>query len=292
MSTPNINVNTLNDARLLDRNQDLLGRSLSRLSSGSRIVNPSDDPVGISTSEKLSAQNKRVQAARVNIQNASSYVQSAVGFLGGMGQLVSRMSELALFAKDGMKNAEDIALYQVEFEQLQQQLRTTIGGTPAQIGGTVTINRPLGSFNGNVLFGPNAGGMTVATGQRAGENLNIPETNLRAGAMLELYRQDGAGNFTMRVTDADARTKIIAGLDDLADKHGTLAAIGARLEYAGERLVTEGENLEAAVSRITDVDVAAESTRLGKHQMLAQAGTAMLSQASQAPRSVLKLLAT
>jgi flagellin len=290
MSTPNVNVNTLNDARLLDRNQDLLARSLSRLSSGSRIVSPSDDPAGTSTAERLSAQNKRVEAASTNIQNALSYVQSGVGFLGGMSQIVSRMSELALFAKDGMKNAEDISLYQVEFTELQEQLRTTIGGSPAEIGGTVNINRPLGSFNGNVLFGPNPAGMTIATGQRAGESMTIPETNLRTGAMLALFQQDGSGNFTLKVTDPNARDKIIAGLDHLADSHATLAAIGGRLNFAGGRLVTEGENLTAAISRIQDVDVAAESTRLMKHQILSQTGSAMLSQAAQSPRSVLKLL--
>ena len=131
MSVINTNISALAGARNLNHSQELLGRSLSRLSSGSKIVNPSDDAAGLAVSEKLDAQNRRVRAATTNVQNAVSYVQTADGFMGGMTKILSRLSELAILAKDVTKNPTDVDLYEEEFSALQEQLRSTIGGTPA-----------------------------------------------------------------------------------------------------------------------------------------------------------------
>jgi flagellin len=152
MSVINTNIQAIAAARNLNRSQEMLGRSLNRLSSGSKIVNPSDDAAGLAVSEKLDAQNRRVKAATTNVENAVSYVQSTDGFMSGMTKILSRMSELAILAKDVTKNSTDVALYGKEFSALQDQLRQTIGGTAAQIGGTA-ITTPLGQFNGIKLFG-------------------------------------------------------------------------------------------------------------------------------------------
>lgn len=288
MST-NINTQTLQDARTLGRTGELLGRSIARLSSGNRIVSASDDPAGVALGEKLSAQNLRIHAASTNVQNAVSFVQSVDGFLNGMGTALDRMSELAILAKDPMKNASDIALYQGEFRQLQAQLRTTIGGATADIGGTYSITKPLGTFNGKPLFGTTTG-IVVATGQASTQRLTIPETNLRDGSMRDIIFQDGAGVFTLSVTDPTAVQKLVAASGEVAEERSTLGAIGSRLEFAGSALVAEGESLVKTVSGISDVDVATESTRLAKYNLLNQSGVAMLAQANQSPRSVLRML--
>ena len=289
-ATINVNVQTMQDARRLDRTRELLGRSLTRLSSGSRIVNPSDDAAGVGMAEKLIAQNRRVQAAMINVQNGVSFVQSTDGFMGQFGRAIARMSELVIFANDVMKNSGDVALYQEEFRSLQDQLRVSVGGTTAEIGGTYDITEPLGTFNGNVLFGPNPAGTQIATGQAPGQNLVIPQRNFRDGAMGELFKQDASGNYLLHVNDPDATAKLNAALEDVADERSTLGAIGSRLELAGLALAVEGQNLVSAISRIQDVDVAEESTRLTKYDILSKAGTAMLSQANQTPRAVLKLI--
>src|SRR3954464_15587347 len=152
MSVINTNIQAIAAARNLNASQEMLGRSLNRLSSGSKIVNPSDDAAGLAVSEKLDAQNIRVKAASTNVQNAVSYVQTSDGFMGGMTKILSRMSELAILAKDVTKNSSDVALYGKEFSALQDQLRQTIGGTAAQIGGS-GVSTPLGQFNGITLFG-------------------------------------------------------------------------------------------------------------------------------------------
>jgi len=290
MSVINTNIQAITAARNLNASQEMLGRSLTRLSSGSKIVNPSDDAAGLAVSEKLDAQNKRVKAATTNVQNAISYVQTADGFMSGMTKILSRMSELAILAKDVTKNTTDVALYQQEFGALQDQLRATIGGDTTEIGGTTDIDTPLGAFNGITLFGSNATGLTVTIGQAVGQDMTIPESNLRDGDMLEIIDQNGSGAYTLAVTDADAIGKITAAIQDVATERASLGASQSRLELAAKTLQVEFENLGAAISRIRDVDVAEESTQYAKFNILVQSGTAMLAQANQTPKSVLSLL--
>ncbi|MBX3738104.1 MAG: flagellin [Candidatus Didemnitutus sp.] len=290
MSVINTNIQAIAAARNLNASQEMLGRSLTRLSSGSKIVNPSDDAAGLAVSEKLDAQNRRVKAATTNVQNAISYVQTADGFMSGMTKILSRMSELAILAKDVTKNSTDISLYQQEFGALQDQLRATIGGPTSEIGGTADIDTPLGAFNGITLFGANSSGLTVTIGQAVGQDMKIPESNLRDGDMLDIIDQNGSGTYALSVTDSDAIGKITSAIQDVATERASLGASQSRLELAAKTLQVEYENLGAAISRIRDVDVAEESTQYAKYNILVQSGTAMLAQANQTPKSVLSLL--
>jgi flagellin len=290
MSVINTNIQALAGARNLNHSQEMLGRSLTRLSSGSKIVNPSDDAAGLAVSEKLDAQNRRVKAATTNVQNAISYVQTADGFMSGMTKILSRMSELAILAKDVTKNTSDVDLYQQEFTALQEQLRATIGGTTTEIGGTANISTPLGAFNGITLFGSNPTGLTVTIGQAVGQEMTITESNLRTGAMLGIIQQDATGEYTLASGDADSIQKITDAIQHVAQQRATLGAAQSRLELASTTLQIEYENLSSAISRIRDVDVAEESTSYAKYNILVQSGTAMLAQANQTPNTVLKLL--
>lgn len=290
MSAINTNIQAIAAARNLNASQEMLGRSLARLSSGSKIVNPSDDAAGLAVSEKLDAQNRRVKAATTNVQNAISFVQTADGFMSGMTKILSRMSELAILGKDVTKNATDIALYQQEFSALQDQLRATIGGSSADIGGSADVDTPLGAFNGITLFGANTTGLPVTIGQAVGQDMTISDTNLRDGAMLDIIDQDGSGVYALSLTDTDVVGKITAAIQDVATERATLGAAQSRLELAATTLQVEYENLSSAISRIRDVDVAEESTQYAKFNILVQSGTAMLAQANQTPKAVLQLL--
>jgi flagellin len=290
MSVINTNIQAIAAARNLNQSQEMLGRSLARLSSGSKIVNPSDDAAGLAVSEKLDAQNRRVKAATTNVQNAISYVQTADGFMGGMTKILSRMSELAILGKDVTKNPSDIALYQREFSALQDQLRDTIGGSSADIGGTADVDSPLGAYNGITLFGDNPSGLTVTIGQAVGQDMVITGSNLRDGAMLDIIDQDSSGAYALSLTDPDVVGKITSAIQDVATERATLGASQSRLELAATTLQVEYENLSSAISRIRDVDVAEESTRYAKYNILVQSGTAMLAQANQTPKAVLNLL--
>ena len=290
MSVINTNIQAIAAARNLNQSQEMLGRSLMRLSSGSKIVSPSDDAAGLAVSEKLDAQNKRVKAAVTNVQNAVSYVQTADGFMSGMTKILSRMSELAILAKDVTKNTSDKALYQQEFSALQDQLRATIGGTSAEIGGASDISSPLGAFNGITLFGSNNAGLTVTIGQAVGQDMTISQSDLRQSNMLNIMNQNGTGAYSLSVTDSTAISEITGAIQQVATERATLGAAQSRLELAATTLQVEFENLGAAISRIRDVDVAQESTEYAKYNILVQSGTAMLAQANQTPNTVLKLL--
>lgn len=292
MSVINTNMQAIIGARNLNNSQALLGKSLNRLSSGSKIVDASDDAAGLAVSEKLTAQNRRVRAAQVNVQNAISYVQTADGFMGGMTKILARMSELGILAKDVTKNSSDIALYQEEFIELQRQLRDTIGGGSSVVGGT-PVATPLGTFNGISLFGTaNGGGYQITIGEAVGQTMTVQESNLQTGSMLQIIHQDASGNFDISLTGTGANVidVVSKAIQQVATERSTLGAAQSRLALATSTLDIEYENLSAAISRIQDVDVAQETTQLARYNILTQSGTAMLAQANQMPSSVLKLL--
>lgn len=278
----NTNISAISSARNLNQSQEMLSKSLARLSSGSKIVNPSDDAAGLAVSEKMMAQNKRLSAAATNVQNAISYIQTADGFMGSISSVLTRMSELSMLSQDVTKNSSDVALYQTEFSALQQQLKDTVGGTG--------VTTPLGTFNGIQLFGPNATGLTVTIGEGAGQTMTIAQTDLQSGAMQTLLAQTAPPAFSITSTTTGVAAMVVNAIQQIATERATLGASQSRLNVATTTLQVEGQNLESAISRIRDVDVAQESTQYAKNNILVQAGTAMLAQANQIPQSVLKLL--
>ena len=106
----------------LNTNQANLQRSLGRLASGSRIVKPSDDAGGLAVGNKLTAAQNRNTRAQQNVQNAVSFLQVQDGALSSAGKILDRMSELKTMSLDVTKNSTDIANYDAEFNQLQDQL--------------------------------------------------------------------------------------------------------------------------------------------------------------------------
>ena len=292
MSVINTNLQAINAARTLDQNQERLGLSLARLSSGSKIAKPSDDSAGLAVSAKLNAQSLRVQAALTNIQTAVSQLQTSDGYMDGMSQIVSRLGQLTTLAADPTKSATDIQSYQREFTSLQDQLRNTIGGTTARIGGTTSITSPLGSYNGTALFGPNQQAQTITIGQDSGQTITLQPIDLTdpTGAMSRLITQDSSGNYTLTINSPTAASDLQATTQQLASGRASVGAYESRLNLASTSLQVENQNLTAEASRIQDVDVAQESTQLAKYNILVQAGTSMLAQANQSASSVLKLL--
>lgn len=88
----NSNMAALGSARRLGEVSTSLSKSLARLSSGSRIVSPEDDSAGLAQSITLSSQNRRNNAARTNIQNSISYLQTKDGYARKIQKALDRMS--------------------------------------------------------------------------------------------------------------------------------------------------------------------------------------------------------
>jgi flagellin len=263
----NTNIQALAAASNLQTSSDMLSKSLSRLSSGSKIVNPSDDAAGVAVASRLDSQIKRTDAAKTNVINAISFTQTQDGYLKKVAKALDRMSELSILSQDVTKGDSDRALYNTEFAQLS-----------AYIGNTATKD-----FNGVSLFSSavlnvtlDSEGNTFAMG---GVNLSSsPYTNAMAGGVAT----------TTAALAALASVKV--AINQLASDRATIGAYQSRLNYTSEQLVVSRENLTAASSRIQDTDVAEEATQYARYNILVQSGTAMLAQANSLPQTVLRLL--
>ena len=263
----NTNITALTSASNLNKSTSMLQTSLARLSSGSKISSPADDPAGLAESINLTAQVSQTAAANANVSNAISFSQTQDGFLQQVGSALDEMAKLAVEAQDGTKTNTERTDYQKEFSTLS-----------AYITDTATKD-----FNGVSLFGGAA--LTVTT-DGTGATFSMTGINLGAAGYT------GATGADVSTTSgaATALTKVTAAIVQLATDRATVGASEERLSFTGQELGVLQTNLSAANSQISDVDVAQESTNFAKYQILVQAGTSMLAQANQSPQSVLKLL--
>ncbi len=262
-------------ANNLALNQTLLSKSLSRLSSGSKIVNPADDAAGLAVSMRLDAQVMRLGAAMTNVANAVSFTQTQDGYLKKVGKAFDRMSELSILSQDITKKDDDRVLYDNEFAQLA----------------AFAFNTSTRDFNGVTLFSTTALDITIDS---EGNTFTMNGIDLQAATYTAVMGSDAAGTGRATIdTVANAAAALTVVRDAIKELAGARASIGAyqaRLNYTSEQLAVSKENISAASSRIQDVDMADESTQFAKQNILTQAGTAMLAQANQLPQSVLRLL--
>jgi len=263
----NTNTSALNAATQLDMNSASLSKSLARLSSGSQIVSPSDDPAGLAVSMKLSAQVARTTAAQDNVNNAISFNQTQDGYLQQVNTALSRMSELAVQSQDVTKTTTDRQLYQQEYKTL----------------GSYVNNVSTQSFNGVSLF--NGDTLNVTTDGQGGKFSNVG-VDLTTGT----YTTATADDITSISGSVKAVTDTQTAIQQLASDRASIGANEETLGYYNNQLSSLSNNLQAATSRITDVDVATESTNYAKANILVQSSTAMLAQANAMPNSLLRLL--
>jgi flagellin len=263
----NTNLSAQNGARLLNESSSALSKSLARLSSGSKIISPEDDAAGLAVAMRFEAQISRTKAANSNVANAISFNQTQDGFLKKVAKALDRMGELAILAQDVTKTDNDRALYNAEF--------TSLG---AYINDIATKE-----FNGVALFDGEA--LDVTTD---GEGSTFNMTGVDLADQLYL---DATGSTIATAEDAvTALSNVKAAITKLSEDRANLGANISRLHSTSEQLNVLSENLSASVSRLQDVDIAEESTKFAKFNILVQAGTAMLAQANQSPQAVLKLI--
>jgi flagellin len=263
----NTNVSAQTSARLLSESSNMLAKSLARLSSGSKIVSPEDDAAGMAVSTRFDAQINRIGAARANIGNAISFSQTQDGFLQKVAKALDRMSELAILSQDATKTDSDRALYQKEFATLQGYI-TDVAGK---------------EFNGVSLYG--------GTGASITKDEDGTKYTMNAVDLSTSTSGVSSGISVGTASNAEtALTAIKTAINNLASDRSGVGANIARLNSVNEQLGVLSDNLGAANSRIKDVDVAEESTRFAKYNILVQAGTAMLAQANANPQAALRLL--
>jgi flagellin len=287
----------------LTKNNKNLQASLTRLSSGKRITKPADDAGGLAVSMKLTSSISRTKAAISNIQNSLSFGEVQDGALQAGARIVDRLAELKSLSLDVMKSEADISNYNTEFRALQQQLFAIT----AETFNGVSLFASTTTAGGAMTFGNAATGkhtISVFTSDRgaAGSVVSLNKSALMSAltfTSLTSAAQAATGTgITIAASISSSAIDIAdisvsfftTALENIATLRAENGATMTRLQFAEDHLRLSSANLEAANSRIMDVDVATESTALAKYNILSQASAAMLAQANSSQNTALMLL--
>ena len=285
----------------LQRNNSLLVKSLSRLSSGSKLVDSSEDPGGLAVSMKLAAAINRQNAAITNVQNAVSFVQLQDGDLKAAASIVDRMAALRSMYDDVTKSTIDKDNYDTEFQSLRVQLYQA---GQSQFNG-VSLFSALTWGHGTVADGDVIEVLTSERGS-AGSRVSLAKITLLSAVTVKgqsvtsytVAKHEDGNSLAATSKGAGGATTLgdftvdsfILALQNVATLRAENGAMSSRLQFAGEQLEAAKVNMEAARSRIVDTDVAQESTRFARYSILTQAGAAMLSQANNSQSSIIQML--
>ena len=283
------NITALNTYRQYNTNTVSTNKSMEKLSSGSRINRAADDAAGLSISEKMRSQIRGLTQATRNAQDGVSFIQTAEGALNEVSDMLTRMKELATQVTNGTYSVND---------------QTNIGAEMKALGKAISDIYKNTKFNGTQVFGK------LEDDPDAADSGKIQlVTGAPAQAAKIFYGEDGQQSVTIAnatITNmnaflhaADVANATPAGVTDtlvenaITEVNTLRAGYGAsqnQLEHASNNMSTTKENLQAAESRVRDVDMAEEMMSYTKNNILLQAAQAMLAQANQQPQGILQLL--
>ena len=279
----NHNIMAMNANRQLAINNTGTSKSLEKLSSGYRINRAGDDAAGLSISEKMRAQIRGLNMASKNAQDGISLIQTAEGALDEVHSILQRMRELAV------QSANDTNMTTVD----RQAMQTEINQLLEEISGISTRTQ----FNTQTLLDGTFKDKVFHIGANSGQNMKITiDAMTTKGLGISGLKVEGlsgkiitGGILTQSGADK-AITTINDAINQVSTQRSNLGAIQNRLEHTVKNLDNSAENLQAAESRIRDVDMAKEMMEFTKQTILQQAATAMLAQSNQVPQTVLQLL--
>jgi flagellin len=261
-------------------------KSMAKLSSGSRLVEPSDDAAGVALHLKMGAAIRRQSAVETNITNALSLMQTQAASLNAVSKQLTRMSEMAVLMQDATKSTEDLDNYMTEFNQLRQEMGRTFEdrfngtdllfyqgvNTPLTVyldeSGTQTMTLARSDFSANAGWGTLVGTAKPYSG-------TVGATDTPANLIDETFW--GSSSFQVLI-------------QDLATMVAVNGAAQSRLLFALDSVRNQQVNFEQAVSRMADTDVAAETSKLARSNVLVQSGASMVSQANESANTLLKLI--
>ena len=261
----------LNSHRHLGKNTATQAKSMEKLSSGLRINRAGDDAAGLTISEKMRGQVRGLNQASRNAQDGISLVQTAEGAMDEVHSILQRMRELSVQAGNDTNAAEDKTAIKQEMDELVKEIDRIASDT---------------EFNGiKLLDGTAAADIKLQIGANKDQTVEVTLPDLTTATLgvdaLDVTAADGAGA---------AIEAIDTALNTVSTARSGFGAIQNRLEHTIKNLNNSSENLQAAESRIRDVDMAKEMMNLTKTNVLNQAAQSMLAQANQQPNQVLQLL--
>jgi flagellin len=273
----NQNITAFNAYRNLTVSDGQLSKSLEKLSSGFRINRAADDAAGLVISENLRSQVGGLRVATRNAQDGISVVQTAEGALTEIHSMVQRMRDLVLQAANGSSDGDAKNAIDAEIDALNAEITRIAEST---------------RYGSKVLLDGTTTSLSFQVGSNASDTISVTFSDVSADAI----GATGSALNTVNAASGSAQTLteqltiIDEAIKDVSTLRGNLGAAQNRLEHTVANLGVAVENLAASESRIRDADMAAEMVQFTRHQIMLQAGTAMLAQANAAPQSVLGLL--
>ena len=269
------NVASLAAQRNLNTTTNALARNFERLSTGKRIARASDDAAGLGISSRLRAQVRSLDQAARNAQDGLSLLTTAESGLAEVQESLLRMRELAVQAQNGTLSTNDRANLQSEFEQLQSAITQVANGV---------------DFNNVALLNTSSGAITLQVGPDTSAAVDTVVFSLTSVVASDLSVPSSSVYISSAALAGTAVGLIDSALDTITGQRGTFGAMQNRLEALATSLTSRSESLQAANSRILDVDIASETADLTKNSILQQAAITVLSQANASPQAALSLL--
>lgn len=289
-----INNNSMatNVANNLNSHYGRLNTSTQRLSSGLRVNSSADDAAGLAIRELMRSDISALNQGVRNANDAISMIQTADGALGVIDEKLVRMKELAEQASTGTYDSTQRLMIESEYQAMASEITRIANAT--DFNGIQLLNGNLsGSHNGNVM--KSTGEMKVHFGSMndCSEDYYYVRIGSSTASSLGLGNQSSENAGKSISTQSAAQAALVAVQDAIVSKDKIRAHLGGlqnRLESTVSNLKIQSENLQAAESRISDVDVGTEMTQFVRNQILTQSAVAMLSQANSMPRMAMQLI--
>jgi len=268
----NTNVSSINTQRHLYNSSVKFQKSMEKLSSGLRINRASDDAAGLAISEGLKSDIRALDQASRNAADGISLAQTAEGALDEVSNILLRMKELTEQSLNGTLSDSERSYLNSEYSALQSEIDRIAQST--EFNGVQLLDGTGGSVNIQVGISTNA---YDAIAVDLGTNRDSTTLGVSTGI-------DDLTNATAAMGEIDA------AIETVSSARSDFGAIQNRLESSIRNITNTSENLSAANSRIRDVDVAAETSRMTSYQILQQAGVSVLAQANMTSGLAMSLL--
>jgi len=287
----NHNLMAMNAARNLSSSYSRLSTSVQRLSSGLRINSAADDAAGLAIREMMRTDIRVLNQGVRNANDAISMIQTADGALSVIDEKLTRMKELAEQAATGTYTNEQRAIIDSEYQAMASEITRIANAT--DFNGVKLLN---GDLSGTGLDGSTGNQMKIhfGTGNASAEDYYYVRITAATASALGVGNSITAGTAGYTISTQAAAQVALEALDTaIASKDNIRANLGAlsnRLSNTITNLTIQAENLQAAESRISDVDVATEMTEYTRNMILTQSAVSMLAQANSLPQLALQLL--
>ncbi len=297
----NHNMMAANTARNLNAHYSRLATSTQRLSSGLRVNSAADDAAGLAIRELQRADIAALQQGARNANDAISLIQTADGALGVIDEKLIRMKELAEQAATGTYDSTQRLMIESEYQAMASEITRIANAT--DFNGIKLLDGTLSAAEGKSALESHDGTGMVAkgplkvhfgTGNDSAEDYYYITIGSCTASSFGVGNEASSSAKAYTVSTQNAAQTALEGINDaIVSKDKIRAHLGAvqnRLENTITNITVQAENLQAAESRISDVDVATEMTQFVRNQILTQSAVAMLSQANSMPQMAMQLI--